>query len=155
MLWINFFPPPMLLWRGTSIPYFNISTPFFSYPRFSRRTFQLPGQNKQNHKRTYHELPTQTFRINPKVTSYIYFFKLLRVFSPSRLFHSSSNQDISPWLWNIFKLMMFRLLKNTCVSQKIESAQFNLYNLLLPPLGKIFTQALIINPQADGNYCAI
>ena len=51
--------------------------------------------------------------------------------------------------------MMFRLLKNLCVSQKIESAQFNLYNLLLPPLGKIFTQALIINPQADGNYCAI
>ena len=39
MLWMNFFPPPMLLWRGTSIPYFNISTPFFSYPRFLEEHF--------------------------------------------------------------------------------------------------------------------
>ena len=58
MLYMNFFPPPMLLWRGTSIPYFNISTPFLSYPRFSQRTFQLPGQNKQNHKRTYNYQPS-------------------------------------------------------------------------------------------------
>ena len=99
---------------------------------------QPSGQNQQNGKRTYCQLPPQSFRINFKDTPPYISMDSYEVYILSRIFfYFFSNLYIAPWLQKGYKFMVLRLLENAFVSQKIESV-----HLYLCPQANIFPRFL-------------
>ena len=81
---------------------------------------QLSCQDKQNGKETYCLLSTWSLCINLKdASSHTSIDSLGLYLSPEHLLNFLSNLYITPWLGEIFKFMVFRLLENVFVIQKI------------------------------------
>ena len=110
---------------------------------------QPSGQNQQDGKQTYCQLPLQFFKINFKDTpSHISMDYLLGVYILSRIFlNVFANLHIAPWLQKILKFMVLRLLENAFVSQKIQFVHF-----YLCPEAKISPRFLSLQLQAGGNF---
>ena len=69
------------------------------------------------------------------------------LYSLQNILNFFSNLYIAPWLQKMLKFMVFRLLENAFVSQKIESVHFYLY-----PQAKISPKFLLLPLQAGGNF---
>ena len=67
---------------------------------------------------------------------------------PEHSLNFFSNLYIRPRLGKVFKFMMFRLLENAFMSEKVESR----HSYLCSTSSKTHLQVLIINPQTEGNY---
>ena len=112
-------------YKRAYIPYFKINPTIFycsflfeEYLRFSQ-----VANNKmiEEHTVDYHPSPSElTSRIHPL----IYSWSPKKFFSPEHLLNFFSNLYIPPWLQKSFKFMVVRLLGNTIVGRKIESANF-------------------------------
>lgn len=102
----NLLQPPIQVCRAAYIPYlpyFQINVPIFCCPSFSKNIWALrPGSTKWETKILSTTTLFLTSRKHPEV-------------------HFLSNWYILPWLWKSFKSMMLWLLRDTLVSQKIES----------------------------------
>ena len=104
------------------IPYFKINDPF-STPRSFSNNFLTPSQNQQNGKpicADFHHIPK----------SYILFYPLGFI-GLQNLWCIFLKPVYPTMVGKIFKFMVFRLLENAFVSQKIEFRHFHTYPRLL------------------------
>ena len=75
----------------------------------------------EEHTVDYQPSPSElTSRRHPLISSW----SPKEFISPEHLLNFFSNLYIPPWLQKSFKFMVIRLLENTIVGQKIESANF-------------------------------
>ena len=120
----NFLQPLIPVCRGAYIPYFKMNPPISCCPLFSENYLNTQVRiNKMINKHTvnYHPSPSQWIsRIHPL----IFLWTPKGFISPESFLNFFLNLYIPPWLRKSFKFIVLRLLANTFVSQKIESAHF-------------------------------
>ena len=138
------------MYRAASIPCFEINTTFFYCLLFFEEHF---NPQVRINKMVNIVLPTNlVLQDSPQGCIFPYFYKLIMVLSLSRLFVGFSeklywkNLYIPTWLKKSFKLIMFSLLENAFVNQKIESRHF--YSC---PQAK-YLPGYYHHPQTEENY---
>ena len=119
--------------RGVFIHHFKINLPHFLLPSLFWKLSQPLGQDKQNSKQIYCQLPI-----------IIFIWTCKGFISPESFLNFLVNLCISPWLQR-FQIYSIKTTANTFVNQKIESVQ--LYSCPQAKLSQVF----IIIPQAEGN----
>ena len=89
---------------------------------------QPSGQDQQNGKRTYCQLPPQPFRINFKDTHFLIFLWTPKGFIFSlECFLNFYKPVLAPWQRKYFKFVVLRLLENAFVSQKLNLLIFTYF----------------------------
>ena len=118
---------------NTDVHYFKINPPTFCCPLFWNLSQPL-GQDQQNSKQTYCQLPIIIFLWTPK--SFI---------SPESFLNFLLNLYIPPWLPRSFKFILLRLLQIHLLFKKLKSVQF--YSC---PQAKLSPRFLSLSPRQTG-----
>ena len=136
----------MQVWRGAYIPYFVIIDPVLCCPLFFEEYLNLQVRiNKMVNAHTVNYKPFAS-ELTSRIRTLSYLYRILRGLFLQNNSWIFSNLYISPWLCKSFKFMVFRLLGNTFLSQKMNLIIFtHAYKQKSPP-------GSYHHPQAEESY---